>query len=138
MTPTYIPTYIPTIYGTTSKNVYPTRPPYETRQPVTGSSTRPPYETRPPVTSSSTRPPYETRPPPTIRKTRPPNIQTTTPYIWRTPDATTSRRGVLQASFTELTWDPWYEAYFPFCGYGPLSVNSTGDLVTITVSPRTV
>ena len=30
--------------------------------------------------------------------------------------------------------DPWQETYYPFCGNGPLSVNSTGDLVTITVS----
>ena len=30
--------------------------------------------------------------------------------------------------------DPWQETYYPFCGNGPLSANSTGDLVTITVS----
>ena len=149
--PLVTPTYIPPIYWTTSKTVYPTRRPYETRPPFINYSTkrpyetRPPfisystkrpYETRPPFTSNSTRPPYETRPPPTIHQTRPPNIQTTTsaPYIRRIQDATTSRGGVLQASFTESTWDPWHEAYFPFCGYGPFSVNSTGDLVTITVN----
>ena len=34
----------------------------------------------------------------------------------------------------EKGYGDWQDTYYPFCGNRPLSVNSTGDLVIITVS----